>query len=111
MKLSKKGKSRIHEMIDCAFEAHPDDAKGVQVLAKKYLTECDDFELEPDDFQCGYFQNGKDHITLTLEEAKELALKLMSNDEFFFRQTGEFDYYTEALWNCLIDKIEQAEGK
>ena len=37
MKLSKKGKSRIHEMIDCAFEAHPDDAKGVQVLVKKIL--------------------------------------------------------------------------
>lgn len=101
MKLSKKGKSRIHEMIDCAFEAHPDDAKGVQVLAKKYLTECDDFELQPDDFQ--------DAVILTVEEAKELALKLISNDEFFFRQTGEFDYDTEALWQFLTDKIEQAE--
>ena len=64
MKLSKKGKSRIHEMIDCAFEAHPDDAKGVQVLAKKYLTECDDFELEPDDFE--------GTVCLTVEEAKAL---------------------------------------
>ena len=64
MKLSKKGKSRIHEMIDCAFEAHPDDAKGVQVLVKKYLTECDDFELQPDDFQ--------DMVILTIEEAKQV---------------------------------------
>lgn len=50
MKLNDNGKKRIQEMIDSAFEACPDDAKGVSVLAKKYLTECDDFELEPTDF-------------------------------------------------------------
>lgn len=51
MKLNNNGKKRIQEMIDSAFEAYPEDAKGVQVLAKKYLTECDDFELEPTDFE------------------------------------------------------------
>ena len=102
MKLSEKGKSRIHEMIDCAFEAHPDDAKGVQVLVKKYLTECDDFELDPDDFQGA--------VVLTIPQAKELALKLKNNAEFFFLQTGEFDYDTNDLWECLIEKIEQVEN-
>lgn len=72
-------------------------------LDKVYGLEFEDVEFDQEDFT--------GVVILTLDEAKELALKLMSNDEFFFRQTGEFDYYTEALWNCLTDKIEQAEGK
>ena len=98
MKLSKKGKSRIHEMIDCAFEAHPDDAKGVQILAKKYLTECDDFEFELDDFQ--------DAVILTVEEAKalnNLILKLFYNEE---NRMSVFD-----ATELLTKRIGQAENK
>lgn len=101
MKLSEKGKSRIHEMIDCAFEAHPDDAKGVQVLVKKYLTECDDFELQPDDFQ--------DMVILTIEEAKQVktflddAIVLHDKGVVIIQSTG-FD--TVQL---IKDRIKQAE--
>ena len=110
MKLSKKGKSRIHEMIDCAFEAHPDDAKGVQVLAKKYLTECDDFELEPDDFQCGYFQNGKDHIVLTVDEVftlKQMIQWVMKSSSLGRTNT----VFLEETYKILNKHFEQAEGK
>lgn len=67
-----------------------------------------DFEFQPEDFD-GNFQNGKDHVVLTIDQAKELALKLKNNAEFFFLQTGEFDYDTDELWQCLTEKIEQAE--
>lgn len=49
------------------------------------------------------------HVVLTIGQAKELALKLKNNADFFFLQTGEFDYDTDELWQCLTDKIEQAE--
>lgn len=63
------------------------------------------------DKTCERIAKNEPKVILTINQAKEIALKLMSNDEFFFRQTGEFDYDTEALWQCLTDKIEQAEGK
>lgn len=105
MKLSEKGQKRIHEIIDCAFEAHPDDAKGVQVLAKKYLTECDDFEIQPDDF--------KDCVVLTVDEAKEFKSYFdfvcngmpISNSMW-----GEVHYLRNKIWGAL-DKSEQAESK
>ena len=50
-------------------------------------------------------------VCLTLDEAKELALKLKHNAEFFFLQTGEFDHDTDVLWQCLSEKIEQAKSK
>lgn len=50
-------------------------------------------------------------VVLTLNQAKELALKLKNNAEFFFLQTGEFDYDTDELWQCLTEKIEQAEKR
>lgn len=104
MKLSKKGKSRIHEMIDCAFEAHPDDAKGVQVLAKKYLTECDDFELEPDDFEGA--------VILTVEEAKEIAVTMFVYHELcqkFLIGDDNFVIKASKVSHNLDKKIEQAE--
>ena len=103
MKLSKKGKSRIHEMIDCAFEAHPDDAKGVQVLVKKYLTECDDFELQPDDFQ--------DMVILTIEEAKQVktflddAVELHDKGVVVIQSSG---FETIHLINKRIKKAEKS---
>ena len=97
MKLNKKGLMRL---LDVAFDGD-----------EFYQSNALEVEFEPDDFQGGCCQNGKDHITLTLEEAKELALKLKDNAEFFFLHTGEFDYDTDELWQCLTDKIEQAENK
>lgn len=98
MKLSKKGKSRIHEMIDCAFEAHPDDAKGVQVLAKKYLTECDDFELQPDDFE--------GVVCLTVEEAKVIASFFGAVDACCDLRMSKTEQKT---WCKLNKRIEQVE--
>lgn len=50
-------------------------------------------------------------VVLTVDEAKEIAAQLKRNAELFFIQTDEFDYDTDALWQCLNYKIEQAEGK
>ena len=96
MKLSKKGLMRL---LDVAFDGD-----------EFYQSNALQIEFEPDDFVGGCCQNGKDHVTLTLDEVKELANKLKHNAEFFFLQTGEFDYDTDELWQCLTDKIEQAEN-
>lgn len=50
-------------------------------------------------------------VVLTVDEAKEIAAQLKRNAELFFIQTDEFDYDTEDLHRCLLEKIEQAEGK
>lgn len=100
MKLSEKGKSRIHEMIDCAFEAHPDDAKGVQVLAKKYLIECDDFELQYDDFQ--------NVVCLTVDEAKGILWDLRD----LYKQTYGREWVKDEPWFDEFKKqINKAEIK
>ena len=53
MKLSKKGYEKLFEFF----------------MSGKYFdaTKCDQIEFEPDDFD-GYFQNGKDHVVLTVDE-------------------------------------------
>ena len=89
MKLSEKGAKKVFEHAMWG-DGYYDLEDAISV------------NLEPDDFEGA--------VVLTIEEAKELALKLMSNDEFFFRQTGEFDYYTDAWYQYLTDKIEQAEN-
>lgn len=62
---------------------------------------------------CGQVYHQVNHkvkkVELTVNQAKELATKLKNNAEFFFLQTGEFDYDTDELWQCLTEKIEQAE--
>lgn len=93
MKLSEKGfKALLHKVRSGFFWGYEDD-----------IHKAKDHDFKPDDF--------KGVVCLTVEEAKGLALKLMSNDEFFFLQTGEFDYDTDAWCQYLIDKIEQAESK
>ena len=82
--------------------------KGVK--GEFYPCKPDIFEMTYESAENGCCQNGKDHLVcLTIEEAKELATKLKNNADFFFLQTGEFDYDTDELWQCLTDKIEQAE--
>ena len=101
MKLSKEFIAMFREEAKKAqWEINSWNGKSIDDLVVDYLERK---ELKPEDF--------KGVVVLTVNQAKELALKLMSNDEFFFRQTGEFDYDTEALWQFLTDKIEQAEGK
>ena len=58
MKLSKKGLMRL---LDVAFDGD-----------EFYQSNALEVEFEPDDFDGGCFQNGKDHIILTVEEAKAL---------------------------------------
>ena len=58
MKLSKKGLMRL---LDVAFDGD-----------EFYQSNALQIEFEPDDFVGGCFQNGKDHIILTVEEAKAL---------------------------------------
>lgn len=50
-------------------------------------------------------------VCLTLNQAKELETKLQQNANFFFLQTGEFDYDTDDLRQFLTDKIKQVENK
>ena len=50
-------------------------------------------------------------VVLPVDEAKEIAAQLKRNADFFFFQTEDFDLDTEDLHRCLLEKIEQAEGK
>ena len=95
MKLSEKGRDRLYGSHNVFYD---DDIEG-DVVALYELSEV--WEFEPDDFEGA--------VVLTIPQAKELALKLKNNADFFFLQTGEFDYDTDELWQCLTDKIEQAE--
>lgn len=90
MKLSEKGAKKVFEHAMWG-DGYYDLEDAISV------------NLDPDDFQGG--------VVLTIKEAKELAFKLISNADFFFLQTGEFDHDTDAWWLYLTDKIEQAEGK
>ena len=50
-------------------------------------------------------------VCLSVEEAKEIAEKLKDLSEGFFLQTGNIDSRAIEWEICLIEKIEQAEGK
>lgn len=99
MKLSKEFIAVFREEAKKAqWEINSWNGKSIDDLVVDYIERK---ELKPEDFQgC---------VVLTVKEAKELALKLKNNAEFFFLQTGEFDYDTNDLWECLTEKIEQAE--
>ena len=90
MKLTSEGAARLgrHE------------ARGFPVSA---------FNFKPEDFD-GCFQNGKDHIILTVEEA-EYALKVV---RFAITTCEAVNEHKDKLWNfasLLHRRIEQAEGK
>ena len=99
MKLSKEFIAMFREEARRArWEINSWNGKSVDDLVVDYLERK---ELKPEDFTGA--------VVLTIPQAKELAMKLKNNGEFFFFQTGEFDYDTDELWQCLTEKIEQAE--
>lgn len=93
MKLSEKGYLKIGNRIVGWLE------NGVA----KVTFDPDKTEFDQDDFE--------GTVCLTLDEAKTIANKLNDNSEFYFLQTGNFDFYTIELMDYLDDLIEQAEKK
>lgn len=89
MKLSEKGLKRL---LDVAFDGD-----------EFYQSNALEVEFEPSDF--------KGMVCLPIDEAKTIANKLNDNSEFYFLQTGNFDFYTIELMDYLDDLIEQAEKK
>lgn len=67
-----------------------------------------DFEFQPEYFD-GSFQNGKDHIALTVEEAEKL-MKLLDLCEYWLMKNS-VSYDCDAWASLLEGRIEQAEGK
>ena len=102
MKLSKKGFKKI--ISTCKF----DDAIATYTLNFSSPDKDYCFEVQGTSFKSNDFE---DCVMLTIAQSKELAMKLKHNAEFFFLQTGEFDYDTDELWQCLTEKIEKAEKK
>lgn len=92
MKLNKKGLKRL---LDVAFDGD-----------EFYQSNALQIEFEPDDFDGGCFQNGKDHIILTVEEAK----RLKENAEIAFYE-GIWGDEDTVLMDALTKRIEKAEGK
>ena len=68
-----------------------------------------DFEFQPEDFKGGCCQNGKDHVTLSVDEAKEIAFKLKELSEGYFLETGNIDSRSVEWSIVLNERIEQAE--
>lgn len=71
-----------------------------------------DFEFQPEDFD-GCFQNGKDHVVLTVEEA-EILTRCAANE--FCRLILEhapvdLARQVEVLMYDLVKRIKQAEDK
>ena len=85
MKLSEKGLKRL---LDVAFDGD-----------EFYQSNALEVEFEPDDFVGGCFQNGKDHVILTVEEATKIcgAMNPVPRDC--------------KLRDWFEKRIEQAEGK
>lgn len=95
MKLNEKGLKRL---LDVAFDGD-----------EFYQSNALEVEFEPDDFQGGYFQNGKDHIALTVEEAEKL-MKLLDLCEYWLANNN-VSYDCDAWASLLEGRIEQAEKK
>lgn len=95
MKLSEKGLKRL---LDVAFDGD-----------EFYQSNALEVEFEPDDFVGGCFQNGKDHVTLTVEEACEILDYLG-----YLHLSGGRDSFLKGLEKCnrnLYERIEKAENK
>lgn len=96
MKLSKKGQIKIGESL-CIFG---------RSLAGSRATALAQLAFEPDDFEDGCLQNGKDHIILPIEEARIIEHCLA-----FFKQHHKLYNSELKVWNLLQMRIEQAEKK
>ena len=93
MKLSKKGYEKLFEFF----------------MSGKYFdaTKCDQIEFEPDDFD-GYFQNGKDHVVLTVDEVftlKQMIQWVMKSS----RLSGMNKVFLEKTYNFLNKRFEKTE--
>ena len=106
MKLNEKGLGKLYNSKACYYD--PDTEE--EVVALSYFEHV--FEFEPDDFVGGCCQNGKDHIVLTVEEARRLHDCAM----FFWDDYEGTQYFTNDDKRFLTDmreRIEQAtkEGR
>ena len=110
MKLSEKGIETVFTALlktieerDLAF------GKNSRDVFKKHI---EALEFEPDDFDGGCFQNGKDHfVFLTVEEAKEFLIAfqdLIDLHEDGYIKITDFGFDT---FDLVKKRIEQAEGK
>ena len=97
MKLNKKGLKRL---LDVAFDGD-----------EFYQSNALEVEFEPDDFD-GYFQNGKYHIALTVEQAR--AIKERLSDLMLVAGSDRYRKVVQRSLDAIIsslNQIEQAEGK
>ncbi len=69
-----------------------------------------DFEFKPEDFD-GCFQNGKGHVVLTIEEAKEIIGTYIGTNCEIVKQHGipELKIKNPNWLIHLLERIEQAE--
>jgi hypothetical protein len=67
-----------------------------------------DFEFQPEDFD-GCFQEEKDHVVLTLEEAKKISkfFDVVECCASGFKLSDE----ERILWEIIEKRIEQVEGR
>ena len=98
MKLSEKGYLKIGNSIVGWFE------NGVV----KVTFDPDKIEFEPDDFEGGCCQNGKGHVTLTVEEAKAIH-------EMLYNYVWEYAFcltdYDVKLPDDLLSRIKQVDDE
>lgn len=99
MKLSEKGYEKLFEFF----------------MSGKYFdaTKCDQIEFEPDDFESGCCQNGKGHVLLTVEEAKEAIADYIDVVAEVVRQRNKPEIKIKHPKSILLlmDRIEQAESQ
>lgn len=92
MKLNEKGLKRL---LDVAFDGD-----------EFYQSNALEVEFEPDDFD-GCFQNGKDHIVLTVEEAKFVS-QILPMSILWTLSLEQYEVIKE-LNNKIKERIEQVE--
>ena len=92
MKLSEKGCSKLGKV----FQGFP--------LPSHIFIRLLDCDFEADDFQDGYCQNGKDNVTLTLEEAKKISDALEWVDGYMY------SYAYKKVIEDFNKRIEQSQS-
>ena len=92
MKLSEKGCSKLGKV----FQGFP--------LPSHIFIRLLDCDFEADDFEDAYCQNGKDNVTLTLEEAKKISDALEWVDGYMY------SYAYKKVIEDFNKRIEQAQS-
>ena len=99
MKLSKKGLMRL---LDVAFDGD-----------EFYQSNALQIEFEPDDFVGGCCQNGKDHVTLTVEEASNVwdsLVNLVSYVESIDGWMSDLVRDGQRNIDLIRNRVKKAEG-